>query len=739
MPTFNASCRAAAMLAVLTAAASCWPPAARAASPEIRGTWITTTSNDDWTSANIGTTMSSLKQAGLNTVYVQAWKNGYTNFTSGTLAGFTGGSSTNSGITSPTLLSDARSAAAASGLVMGAWFEYGNMAQFTGNTGTSTSSFNPLAAKCRDATWTVGTTSGTGWLLRDPNGNYTTGSNGFVWMNPLVPEVRNLIKGIAIDAVNQFDLQIVQFDDHLAWPQAYGWDSYTAAVYKQETNRNLPASTADANFASWRREKTQAFFAEVSDAVKAVKPSVIVSLAPSPITTSSSSFCFDWSQSMTKADEVLPQVYRSTISAFNTDWPGQITASGTNSDELGAGLRLLGTGASTPWNDLRQQIDRTRTDDALGHSIWYSNGISNSGTNAADNYNSQLTAYYDVATNGIAANPHFQSTRWSGTGGNGGSGTWSQLASQWKDTSTIWVSSGTGIFDGVGGTVTISGSVMAEAGLDFRTTGYTVTGGTLAFRGVFRADNTVTVASGATTTLASLLTGTTGLTKSGAGTLAITGSAAGLTGGVTVESGTLAVNGSLSNGGLFVSAAATLTGSGTVLGTTTIQGSHRPGNSPGIETFGTLVYSGSAANVTWELWDDVEVNSPLAFDQVIVNGDLTFSDSTQLILAFTGTGSQVNWTDPFWNADRQWLLYDVAGTTTGFGNLGLTAANWQDAAGNLFTTARPTASFSVFKPEASSDIYVSFTAVPEPSTVVLAAAAALAAGAVSVRRRRPQP
>ncbi|MFM9023899.1 MAG: glycoside hydrolase family 10 protein, partial [Planctomycetaceae bacterium] len=423
-------CAPAILSALAVALACAGPRPAAAAAPEIRGTWITTTSNDDWTSANIGTTMSSLKAVGLNTVYVQAWKNGYTNFTSGSLAAFTGSSSTNSGVTSPTLVADARTAAAASGLVMGAWFEYGSMAQFLGNTGTATSSFNPLAATCRDATWTVGTTSGTGWLLRDPNGNYTTGSNGFVWMNPLVPEVRNLIKGIVVDAINQFDLQIVQFDDHLAWPQAYGWDDYTKAVYKQETNRNLPASITDANFAAWRRGKTEAFFAEISDAAKAAKPSVIVSLSPSVISTSSSSYNADWSTWMTKTDEVLPQVYRSTIAGFNADWPTQQTVSGTNVGELGAGLRLLGSGSSTPWSDLEQQIAVTQADGALGHAIWYSNGISNSGTNATDNYNTQLTAYYDVPTNGIAANPHFQSTRWSGTGGNGGSGTWSQLAAQ---------------------------------------------------------------------------------------------------------------------------------------------------------------------------------------------------------------------------------------------------------------------------------------------------------------------
>jgi len=565
MQTQTMTCRALAMLAVLTAAA--WPgtPIAPAASPEIRGTWVTTSGNDDWSTANIGTTMSSLKQVGLNTVYVQAWKNGYTNFTSGSLAAFTGVSSTNSSITSPTLLSDARTAAAASGLVMGAWFEYGNMAQFLGNTGTTTTGFNALAAKCRDATWTVGTTSGTGWLLRDPSGNYTTGSNGFVWMNPLVPEVRNLIKGIAIDAVKQFDLQIVQFDDHLAWPVAYGWDAYTAAVYKQETNRNLPASITDANFLAWRQGKTQAFFAEVADAVKAAKPSVIVSLSPSVIASSSSNYCANWTQWMAKTDEVLPQTYTNVYSGFETSVNAQLSASGTNVTETGLGLKLApGSIPATPWSVLQQQIDYTRSQDALGHSIWYSDGISASGTAPAYTVSGSLAAYYNVAANGIASNPHFQSTRWSGTGGNGGSGTWSQLASQWKDTSTIWVSSGTGIFDGVGGTVTISGSVMAEKGLDFRTAGYTVTGGTLAFRGVFQSDNRVTVASGATTTLASLLTGSTGLTKSGGGTLAITGSATGLSGGIQIDAGSLQVGSSGTVGSINASTPITVASGGTL-------------------------------------------------------------------------------------------------------------------------------------------------------------------------------
>jgi autotransporter-associated beta strand protein len=544
----------AAILAVLSGA---WSLPIHAAAPEIRGTWLTTTSSDDWSAANLQTTMNSLKQTGFNTVYVESFKAGYTNFTSPTLSAFTGSPSLNPSLAGRTLLNETRTAAANAGLVHGAWFEYGLMAEYG-------SPSNPLAVKCRDATWTVGTTSGTGWLLQDSAGDYTNSSNNFVWMNPLVPEVRNLIKGIVVDAINQFDLQIVQFDDHLAWPVQFGFDDYTKAVYKQETNRNLPTNYLDSNFRTWRQGKTQALFEEIAAAAKAAKPSVIVSLSPSTASFSSSNYCADWTKWLGSTDEVLPQVYRSTYGSFATDWAAQITASGTFRPELAAGLRLLGTGSATPWADLQQQLDRTRTDGALGHSIWYSEGVTVSGTLNPSNYNSQLKAYYDVATNGPAANPHFASVRWSGTGGLSGSGTWSVLAPTWKDRSTIWVQDALGIFDGPGGTVTMSGTVGVGGGLDFRTTGYTVGGGTMALRGHSRVANMITVAAGGTTTLASAVTGSTGLTKSGTGVLALAGTGTGLTGGVAVQAGMLTIGAGGTTGSLAASNAFTLASGGTL-------------------------------------------------------------------------------------------------------------------------------------------------------------------------------
>jgi uncharacterized lipoprotein YddW (UPF0748 family) len=99
------------VVAILSALTGWAAASLEAASPEIRGTWLTTTSSDDWSSANLQTTMNSLKRTGFNTVYVEAWKNGYTNFTSSALSAFTGSPSLNPTVSGRNVLHETRTAA----------------------------------------------------------------------------------------------------------------------------------------------------------------------------------------------------------------------------------------------------------------------------------------------------------------------------------------------------------------------------------------------------------------------------------------------------------------------------------------------------------------------------------------------------------------------------------------------------------------------------------------------------
>lgn len=205
------------------------------------------------------------------------------------------------------------------------------------------------------------------------------------------------------------------------------------------------------------------------------------------------------------------------------------------------------------------------------------------------------------------------------------------------------------------------------------------------------------------------------------------------TGVTTVTNGTLVLNGSThASSALTVAEDGVLGGSGTINGSATIAGTHNPGNSPGVQTFsGDLTYT-AGATVNWELTANTSTQgNPAVFDQIIVGGLLNFAGATTLNLSFNSTGSTVNWSDSFWSSERSWLIYDNA-SLSNFSNLSLTPSNWADSAGGLFGTLRPDGSF--YLTTAGNDVYLNYTAVPEPSTYA-AIAGALALAFVALRRR----
>ena len=191
-------------------------------------------------------------------------------------------------------------------------------------------------------------------------------------------------------------------------------------------------------------------------------------------------------------------------------------------------------------------------------------------------------------------------------------------------------------------------------------------------------------------------------------------------------------NGLLALAGGTTSITTLLSGTGTIDGSVAVSGLHSPGNSPGIEAItGNLAY-GSGASVLWELADNTTANSPVAYDQITVGGDLAFNAATSLAIAFDAAGSLVDWDDAFWATDHSWTIWDVAGTTSGFGSLALTGTDWLDGFGAALATARPDASFAIA--QQGSDVVLTYTAVPEPSTLALVACG-IAAAAIARRRR----
>ena len=116
----------------------------------------------------------------------------------------------------------------------------------------------------------------------------------------------------------------------------------------------------------------------------------------------------------------------------------------------------------------------------------------------------------------------------SGTG-NGGS---------WND-ATNSLNGNSAVFAGATGGTVLVDTVTAKKGITFSTTGYTLSGGTIALADTSGL-NTVTV-DGAAAEINSALSGTGGLTKAGSGTLTLSGDNNSLSGGMTIGLGTVKV------------------------------------------------------------------------------------------------------------------------------------------------------------------------------------------------------
>lgn len=366
---------------------------ASVAQSELRGTWLTTTGPDQIASGlNTASVVSQLKSIGINTIYAESWKNGYTQFPSPALHSRIGLDRVPS-LGTRNLLNEVIIQAHRNGQVAIPWFEYGFASQFLGS-GTPPA-LNPLS------NWAVQN----GWLLKDQNGNYANASNGFAWMNPAVPQVRQLLIDIVLDAIATHDLDGIQFDDRLGWPREFGWDTTTASLYLAETGQNLPSNVSNTAFRNWRQTKVTEFAQELSAAVRAVRPDIQLSIAPSVTSFSDTNYNAKWTDWVSQGlfDEYIPQVYRDTLSSFNSTLPGNISVfktAGGNLNQLAIGLRLNGTGADTPLSVLQQQIGVVRAAESgqlAGHSIFYGKGLIENAT--------AMTAYYG----GQVSNPFFTS------------------------------------------------------------------------------------------------------------------------------------------------------------------------------------------------------------------------------------------------------------------------------------------------------------------------------------------
>jgi uncharacterized lipoprotein YddW (UPF0748 family) len=268
---------------------------------EIRGVWLT---NNDFAMFSdrqkLATSLRELQQLNFNTIYPVVWNSGYVMFPSEVAKREEIQDFVYRGNEGHDIVEDIITQAHRHNLLVMPWFEFGFMAPL----------MSELATKHPH------------WLTQQRNGAKTsvTAAGEVAWLNPFHPEVQKFLTDLVLEAVNNYDLDGIQFDDHTSLPKTFGYDRYTLDLYRRETKKEAPANVDDPEWVRWRANKITAFMASLSKAAKQRKPNLIFSVSPNYHDFAYKQQLQDWLTWVRQGtvDELIVQVYRSDIDDFRS-------------------------------------------------------------------------------------------------------------------------------------------------------------------------------------------------------------------------------------------------------------------------------------------------------------------------------------------------------------------------------------------------------------------------------------
>ena len=265
---------------------------------EIRGVWMTSNDFDVLKShAKVRDAVTQLRRLNLNTIYPVVWNSGYTKFPSA-VAKQVGIPFFFRGTNGQDVLADLTNQAHRQGLLVIPWFEFGFMTPQT----------SELALNRPH------------WLTRKRDGSQTSisAAGEVAWLNPFRPEVQQFITNLVLEVISKYDVDGIQFDDHMSLPRAFGYDPYTVALYTQEMKKAPPSNPEDPDWVKWRADKITEFMVRLNQAVKARKPKMIFSVSPNYYDFAYKLQLQDWLTWIREniVDELVVQVYRHNLQGF---------------------------------------------------------------------------------------------------------------------------------------------------------------------------------------------------------------------------------------------------------------------------------------------------------------------------------------------------------------------------------------------------------------------------------------
>ncbi|MBD2343777.1 glycoside hydrolase family 10 protein [Anabaena subtropica] len=329
------------------------PAVAQLPRQEIRGVWMT---NNDFDilkdRLKVRDAMSKLRQMNFNTAYPVVWNSGYVMYPSAVAQRAGIQPFVFRGSDGHDILADIINQAHRQGLLAIPWFEFGFMAPPT----------SELAMNHPE------------WLTQKRDGGQTSisAAGEVVWLNPFHPQVQRLISDLVLEIVTQYDVDGIQFDDHMSLPHEFGYDKYTVSLYTQETKNPPPANHQDAAWVRWRADKITAFMVRLNQAVKTRKPQVMFSVSPNYYDFAYKFQLQDWLAwiRLKIVDELIVQVYRPNLQSF---------ISTISRPEIQEAQRVIPTGIGimtglrnnpVPMSQIKSQV-RTTRERGLGVVFFY--------------------------------------------------------------------------------------------------------------------------------------------------------------------------------------------------------------------------------------------------------------------------------------------------------------------------------------------------------------------------------
>lgn len=386
------------------------PFAAQPAQTPIRGVWMT--SNDLPVMRDrerLGSAIASLKAANFNRIYPVVWNSGYVKYPSATARATGIQPFLFRGSQGQDILGDLLTQAHQQGMLVIPWFEFGFMTPPT----------SELAINRPN------------WLTRKRDRTLTMVNEGgeVVWLNPFLPEVQNFITNLVLEVITNYNVDGVQFDDHMSLPRDFGYDDFTVNLFRREAMvrrqacqrerqriarlkpnpkapvpvlpdcsqilLEVPANPDDPQWVQWRADKLSQFMVRLHDAVKSRKPRAIFSVSPNYYDFAYKLQLQDWLGWVRRniVDELIVQVYRSDLASFLSliNRPEMVeTQQKTNAAiAILTGLRTNGA----PMRQIQPQVQAT-LDRNFGISFFYFGSLWSYGPEPISDRQNQFNSFF---------------------------------------------------------------------------------------------------------------------------------------------------------------------------------------------------------------------------------------------------------------------------------------------------------------------------------------------------------